>query len=307
MPAAQRTVHPFGATLHVSASDAGLLRSLDHALALMPTDAGSRGEFSVRISTHADTVHDPAWPMVTVDDTDDRLEVRCGSARLLVDHAGASATIELPTSTASIDDAVRCLLEGAVSSLLIAAGGLHAVHSGLVVAPAGRALLLRGESGAGKSTLTYACMRNGFSVASDDWVYGVPGGPAGRLHGYPWRMFLMPDTVRFFPELAAVSAVPHPSVDRWKLPVVPPAERQQVSADVEAVVFLSSEVGSSAEPIAPADAIERWWRSALATERANLPDVWVEQLLARPCFVVGRGAHPDATAAVLSQLAVSLA
>ena len=300
-------MHPFGATLRVWADDPALLRSLDHAVAHLPADAGSGGEFTLHITTHADAADDPAWPVVAVDDRDDGLEVRCGSAVLHVDHAGGWASIDLPASMASIDDAVRCLAEGALSSLLIASGGLHAVHSGLVVAPGGRALLLRGESGAGKSTLTYACMRAGFSVASDDWVYGVPGAAAGRLHGYPWRLFLMPDTVRFFPELAAVDAVPHPSVDRWKLPIVPPPERQRVSADVDAVVFLSREQGERSAAVTAAEAIDRWWRSALPTERANLPEGWVEQLLARPCFVVERGAHPDATAAVLGQLAASLA
>ena len=233
--------------------------------------------------------------------------MRCGSGTLHVVHATASATIDLPVSTASIDDALRCLVEGALSSLLIAAGRLHAVHSGLVVSPGGRGLLLRGESGAGKSTLTYACLRAGFAVASDDWVYGIPGNDGHRLYGYPWRLFLMPDAIGFFPELADVAAVPHPSVDRWKLPIVPPLAQQRVSAAVDAVVFLSRGPGGRVDPIGTAEAVDRWWRSALPTERANLADGWVEHLLERPCFVVQRGEHPAATAESLAQLAASVA
>ena len=301
------TLRPFGATMRVTADRPELLRTLDAALARMPSGAGAGGALSVRITTHADEPGDPAWPDVSLTDGPDRLVLRCGSASLTVDHASATAVVDVPESLADVDDAVRCMLEGALSSVLIRSGRLHAIHSGLVVSPEGRGVLLRGESGAGKSTLTYACLAAGFAVASDDWVYAIPGAPAGRLHGYPWRLFLMPDTVRFFPELAHVEPVPHPSVDRLKLPVVPPAQRQVVSADVDVVVFVSPEASPGVRPVEPGDAVARWWRSALPSERADVPETWVADLLARPCVSVGRGEHPSATAAAIAQLTASLA
>lgn len=296
------TLRPFGATMEVAADRAELLRTIDAALAHMPADAGAGGALSVRIVTHADGPGDPAWPDVSLSDRPDGLVLRCGSGSLTVDHATASAVIDLPESLAAIDDVVRCMLEGALSSVLIRAGRLHAIHSGLVVTPGGRGLLLRGESGAGKSTLTYACLRAGFAVASDDWVYAVPDRPAGRLLGYPWRLFLMPDTVRFFPELDGVDAVAHPSVDRWKLPIEPPEHLQRASADVDTVVFVSPEPGVGVRRIDTDEAIERWWRSALPSERADVPEAWVAALLDRPCFAVGRGEHPSATADLLASL-----
>lgn len=302
----RRTVRPFGATLHVRADRAELLRALDHAIALMPTDAGASGEYEVRLAVHPDMADDPAWPAVTIDDRPGRLEVRCGSAALVVDHARAAASIEVPASLVDVDDAVRCLVEGALSSFLIADRRLHAVHSGLVVATNGVGLALRGESGAGKSTLTYACQRAGFAVASDDWVYGLPGQPSGVLHGYPWRLFLVPDTVRFFPELSDVAAVPHPSPDRWKLPVVPPADQQRTSAAVDAIVLVSHAPFAGVRAVEAATAVDRWWAAALPTERANLPAEWVAALLDRPCFEIGRGQGPVESAGALAQLAVSL-
>jgi hypothetical protein len=300
------TLRPFGATMHVSADRPELLRTLDAALALMP-DAGAGGSLTVRVRTHLDEPSDPAWPDVSLHDGPERLELRCGSGSLVVDHATASAVVDLPESLAAVDDAVRCMVEGALSSVLIRSGRLHAIHSGLVVSPGGRGVLLRGDSGAGKSTLTYACMAAGFAVASDDWVYAIPGRPAGHLYGYPWRMFLMPDTVRFFPELAGFDPVPHPSVDRLKVPVVPDAACQRASSDVHAVIFVSPDAVPGAQPVEHAEAVERWWRSALPSERADVPDAWVDELLRRPCFGVGRGSHPSETAEVLAQLAASLA
>lgn len=293
--------------MDVAADRADLLRTLDAALAHMPADAGAGGGLSVRLTTHPDEPGDPAWPEVSLRDAADRLELRCGSGSLVVDHAAASAVIDVPESLAAVDDAVRCMVEGALSSVLIRSGRLHAIHSGLVVSSAGSGVLLRGESGAGKSTLTYACMVAGFAVASDDWVYAIPGRPAGHLYGYPWRMFLMPDVVRFFPELAGIQPVPHPSVDRLKLPVLPERVRQRVSADVDAVVFVSPDPLAGARTVDHAEAVERWWRSALPSERADVPAAWVDQLLRRPCFAVGRGEHPAATADAIAQLAASLA
>jgi hypothetical protein len=294
-------VRPFGATMHVTAERAELLDVLDLALARVPTDAGVEGSLSLDIAVHPDHDGDPAWPDVAVDDTPEHLTLTCGSGSLTVDHAHRASTVRVPESLAANEDALRCMVEGALWSVLIRAGALHAIHSGLVVSPGGRGVLLRGESGAGKSTLTYACMLAGFSVASDDWVYAVADQPAGLLYGYPWRLFLMPDTVRFFPELAAVDAVPHPSVDRRKLPIVPLQDAQTSSADVDVVVFVSADAGGSITEIGTDEAIARWWASALPSERADVPEPWVASLLERRCYHVGRGDHPASLAAEIGE------
>ena len=65
----------------------------------------------------------------------------------------------------------------------------------------GNGLLVAGNSGAGKSTLTAALARRGFAVVSDDWTY--VSHRAGRLvaHGLFAPIKLLPDTIRYFPEL----------------------------------------------------------------------------------------------------------
>jgi hypothetical protein len=78
------------------------------------------------------------------------------------------------------------------------------VHAG-AVAHAGRAALLVGPSTAGKSTLCYACLRAGFGLLAEDVVYvGLQNGM--RLWGNPWRIHLLADAPRLFPELAGQTA-----------------------------------------------------------------------------------------------------
>ncbi len=73
------------------------------------------------------------------------------------------------------------------------------IHAG-AVAHAGRAALLVGPSGSGKSTLCYACARAGLSLLAEDVVY-VGRRDRLRLWGNPWRIHLLPDAPRLFPEL----------------------------------------------------------------------------------------------------------
>ncbi len=305
MSAAQRTYRPFGAELTVSAEPPCLLAAFEPAVARIPRDAGCEGRFHVSVTTIGDGDDDPAWPVTAVNDDARSLTLRCGTGELRVDHHTGRAAITLPESLAAIDDAVRCFAEGAVSSLLIGSGRLHAVHSALVVRRA-RGVLLRGVSGAGKSTLTYACMRRGWQITSDDWVYGVSGAPADTLHGYPWRMFLTTDTVRFFPELAAASSVPHPGSDRVKVPIEPPRHLRRRTSAVHAVVFVGPEPRAGWAPVPADQAVAMFWNSALPSERRDLPPSWVAGLLARPCFVLHRGVHPDAAADALQDLTLSL-
>jgi hypothetical protein len=65
----------------------------------------------------------------------------------------------------------------------------------------GSGLLVAGHSGAGKSTLTAALAKRGFGVVSDDWTYLSNRGGKLVAHGLFAPVKLLPDTVRYFPEL----------------------------------------------------------------------------------------------------------
>ena len=197
-------------------------------------------------------------------------------------------------------------VEAALWSPLIGGGRLHAVHSGLV-GWRGAGLVLRGPSGAGKSTLTYACLRRGMEVVSDDWVYGVADRRPDRLWGYPWRMWMTTDASARFPELASIPSRPHPGADRIKVPVEPPPHRRRVAAHVAAVVLIDVDGELDLRPVDGHEALRRFSQSALDSERGSLPETWVDGLLDRPCYVLHRGSSPDEAAGLLRDLAARAA
>jgi hypothetical protein len=65
----------------------------------------------------------------------------------------------------------------------------------------GKGLLIAGVSGAGKSTLSMALTRCGFSLISDDWTYVSKEVDALFAYGIGAPVKLLPDAVRYFPEL----------------------------------------------------------------------------------------------------------
>lgn len=65
----------------------------------------------------------------------------------------------------------------------------------------GSGLLVAGVSGAGKSTLAVALAQRGFTLVSDDWTYVSKQQSALVAHGLSSPVKLLPDAVRFFPDL----------------------------------------------------------------------------------------------------------
>jgi HPr Serine kinase C-terminal domain len=69
----------------------------------------------------------------------------------------------------------------------------------------GRGFLVAGVSGAGKSTLAAALAQRGFAFISDDWTYVSREQSTLVAHGLSAPIKLLPDAVRFFPELGQFS------------------------------------------------------------------------------------------------------
>lgn len=292
-----------------TAPDRALVDAVDliaGTLGAYPDHLDVGGELQVTMRRHDDTAADPGWPEVTAEHLADGIVVRCGSSTATVDHASSTAVLDLADSFLGITDAVRLFAEAAFTSVHVAARRLHAVHSALVVHE-GVGLLLRGPSGAGKSTITYACLRQGMSMSSDDWVYAPAGRPVAEVAGYPWRMMLTAPAAARFPELAGIDLVPHTSAEGWKVPVVPPVERRHVTHAIDAVVLLDPDPDLQLRRADEDEARRRFWDASLPVERDRLDREWVDDLLARPTFVLQRGASPDDAATALAQLASELA
>ena len=75
------------------------------------------------------------------------------------------------------------------------------------VARGGRGVVLCGDAGAGKSTLAFACARRGYQALAEDALFLQVGADGGRLWGMPWRLHLLPDSQRLFPNWPGRSPV----------------------------------------------------------------------------------------------------
>ena len=78
--------------------------------------------------------------------------------------------------------------------------GLLALHCACLDL-AGEGLLIAGGAGAGKSTLATALVDEGFSFLSDEWTYVLAQDGELTVHTLGNPAKLLPDAVRFFPEL----------------------------------------------------------------------------------------------------------
>jgi hypothetical protein len=77
----------------------------------------------------------------------------------------------------------------------------HPFHAATILA-GDTAILLTGATGSGKSTLAYACVRQHLRLLAEEVTHIATRGGL-RLWGHTPHVTLAPDTVRFFPEVAA--------------------------------------------------------------------------------------------------------
>ncbi|MCA9973269.1 MAG: hypothetical protein KC425_23785, partial [Anaerolineales bacterium] len=114
-------------------------------------------------------------------------------------HAGFAFAVLSPTM-AQDTAFVRYAFIEALPQILLGGRDYVAIHAACVVKN-GVSLLLCAPAGTGKSTLAFASLRAGFRVLAEDIVQAhlTPNGV--RLWGIPWLFHLLPDSLRFFPEL----------------------------------------------------------------------------------------------------------
>jgi hypothetical protein len=133
------------------------------------------------------------------------------------------------------------------------------VHAGAVVRN-GRAILLVGPSGTGKSSLCYACVRAGFQLLAEDVVY-VGLRNSLSLWGCPWRLHLLGDAPRFFPELAGLPVTTQANGKQklsLHLETIAPNSAQPYATQASVCIVERSSTGKSTlEPMSSDEAYHR--------------------------------------------------
>ncbi|MBZ5593833.1 MAG: aldolase [Acidobacteriia bacterium] len=134
------------------------------------------------------------------------------------------------------------------------------LHAGCV-ARNGHGVLLCGDAGAGKSCLSYACMKRGWSLLSDDFSALVRGRHDRMIIGKPEHVRFRPEAMRLFPEL---TDLPHKVLENGKQMFdfqtgALPQARTARCCQAETILFLDRRESGDAEliPMDPQEALAR--------------------------------------------------
>jgi hypothetical protein len=174
----------------------------------------------------------------------------------------------------------------------------------------GAGILIAGLSGAGKSTLAAALAQNGFAFVSDDWTYLSKSESWLVAHGLFSPAKLLPDAVRFFPELRPCH--PKPAFNGELAYEIDPQERLGATvktASVPRSVFFLERVsspGCSMIPCGPEYLRDFFEKSSerlpdeLSEARAFRTDI-IRVLSECPCWILRTGESPQTTAEALAE------
>ncbi|HZO90936.1 MAG TPA: hypothetical protein VFB38_21605 [Chthonomonadaceae bacterium] len=166
-----------------------------------------------------------------------------------------------------------------------------------------RCVLLTGGSGAGKSTLAYACLRAGFGLLAEDIVFSTGEGTPLLVWGNPCHLHLLPNAVRFFPELANAERIRQLNGET-KLRIAVNAVRPGAAITRMPVwgVCSLSRASCAAPRFLPADAAQI--RTALTDFKGDPPLDRAAMTAAVDTLLAGRIAHLEVGADLEAAVAV---
>ena len=147
----------------------------------------------------------PPWPQPHFRGLDHLVYAGYGAgSSMLIDLQRRRVIGRLSPAMARDSNYWRCVLLPVVLGVTSAAIGVSALHCACVVKN-GHGLILGGASGAGKSSLAMALSLHGFAYLSDDWTYFSHAGSTAHAWGLPTPIKLLPDAVRYFPQLTSAN------------------------------------------------------------------------------------------------------
>ena len=202
-PTLGRDVRLAGETLRFETDDARVLALAETLFASYGPPADDAGEpMLLRVLVHAPPAPEPLFPKPVYRTHGHLFTVALGP------HDSGAADVVSGQAFAIVSPALvevgwrlqQQVIAALSLGMLGPARGYLPLHAACLTR-GGRSVLVHGPSGAGKSTFTYAAVRRGYRVVSED---ALQIGGDGRVWGIPWQFQLLPDVARFFPELAGL-------------------------------------------------------------------------------------------------------
>ena len=208
-PTIERMYSLMGEALLFQTNDQGLAAAAEDAFAHYPSvQNGNRPPLVLQLFVKPASSSIPVdqqgpWSTPTYCTQQHLLFISLGMENTLVaDLDQGYAFGILSSQLARERDFVRhTFIEAASLAMLGLARQFVAIHAACV-SKNGVSVLLQGPSGTGKSTLSYACLKRGFQILSEDVVQVKVTARKLNLWGMPRRVLLLPETADYFPELS---------------------------------------------------------------------------------------------------------
>ncbi len=238
--------------------------------------SGPGAKVRVEIGVAPTPAEAPAPPPYFPDgwDTSDVVVIAVGDSEAAVHIAPGLVSVRL--GPAGLRDSVvwgRWLLEKAFLILTLRSSDHYGLHAGGFTVH-DRAVLCTADSGVGKSTFAAWALRRGAAFGGDDAMVRHLDDPSGAFFGYPHAVYLSPQLLGGWPELAGATADPVPRRDKLRVQW-PPALRAASRSRIEpsTMVFLTRD-HHDARPVGVAEALDRCWEDVSAGKAAEaLPAV----------------------------------
>jgi hypothetical protein len=196
-----------GSIWQVSCSSPEILQVMGEAF--QPLDRGN-AQVDLDISFRVDPTlsETPPWPQPYFRGLDHMVYAAYGTGSSMLVDLQARRIIGLFSEAMAQDSSYwRRVLLPFLLGIVGHAISVTPLHCACLVRD-GHGLVLGGASGAGKSTLALCLSLNGFAYLSDDCTYFSRSDSHLHAWGLPVPMKLLPDVVRYFPQLSASRAVP---------------------------------------------------------------------------------------------------
>jgi len=196
-----------GSVWRVSCSSREILQVMGEAF--QPLDQGdSHVDLDISFRIDPTLCETPPWPQPYFRGLDHMVYAAYGSGSSMLVDLQAPRVIGLFSVAMAQDSSYwRQVLLPVLLGIVGHAISVTPLHCACLVRN-GHGLVLAGASGAGKSTLALCLSLNGFDYLSDDCTYFSRSDLHLHAWGLPVPMKLLPDAVRYFPQLSASPAVP---------------------------------------------------------------------------------------------------
>lgn len=196
-----------GSVWRVSCSSREILQVMGEAF--QPLDRGdSHVDLDISFRVDPTLCETPPWPKPYFRGLDHMVYAAYGPGSSMLVDLQAPRVIGLFSEAMAQDSSYwRRVLLPVLLGLVGHAISVTPLHCACLVRN-GHGLVLAGASGVGKSTLALCLSLNGFAYLSDDCTYFSRSDSHLHAWGLPVPMKLLPDVVRYFPQLSASQAVP---------------------------------------------------------------------------------------------------